>query len=815
MKGTDSSIKTDPKTSTVQRKCNRSNEHENQSKPNVPPKPSRSRNIENNYNADHSDRSSSPKPLTASPPSSVDVYKPMPTAPVQNCQITPNGPLIAHVPNYENQSEFDRLQLHQQQNVFMNKVTLPVQECSPGSAYYGSPESGSAPGSAHYKDKKPLQQFSLKTWLKREREQVRKGVENDLSDRPSPESKPQSPPRPFARFKNSMIQKFASGSSSKKQDNTSKKSKDSKHSTGTSSSTNRHTTDNNVVHVPYDVIRNNYTSSLENKYNQPQLPLREYGALNLDSLEEYNRPIPDTVISPIDDIDCEDQVIAYQTDYEHRNINPPPIRVATEENVVHNSDVNNNDKCDDTFATGCGLARSRNSEMPYGRVQKDGTSSSLARDGNAFVQSPGVGQGAESKRVVAQTVPLYKARIINNYENQGKFESPHVVRQQAEPVNPVAFSDASDGYHGNSAIERMTGDHNSPHSRFGKDHQRHKSSDNTLMDNTHGGMSSNHQQSYSDNSPYGHHARIHNKGPDSSRNTKETVRKKILFENKNYFTPGNRAPMNVQSIGSLIDKFDKYNNNIPETQQASDQNVVSPSKSSTITPTPVAIRQEVIHGDASELSPPLPPRLNSSPSKSNTLSAQVELSNSYRNSSNCLSPDRQTYNSPHIRLENLTSSPFTPPSAYSTPQGNSGQHITTWSQNNNSSFYTPATSNASRSRNFHNSPQLRGNTEMEARETNTAQEQYTRANPLTNGYHNDNLADQSNDRDEGYRAKLRKAANNSQSTFDRYSKNVPQYTGRPSYGSPYTDTSVTTQYSSTTKRTPAMHNSDEVSYMAF
>ncbi|XP_060567218.1 formin-J-like isoform X3 [Ruditapes philippinarum] len=814
LKGVDSLNNADPKTSTAQRRGNRLNENQDPSKPNVPPKPSRSINTDT---ADQSDRSSSPKPLTSSPPSSVDVYKPMPKAPVQNNHVVSNGP-SNYAPNYENQSELDRLQQqqhyhhhhhhhhHQQQqhyyqqptqDAYTNNTSVPVSETSPGSTYYRSPNSSNT------KDKKSSQQFSLKTWLKREREQVRKEVESDTVDVTSiPESKPNSSTKSFSRFKNSMIQKFSGSSSNKKQDNSSKKSKENKGVSVTSPVANKHAAHHNAV--PYDIIRNNYSATDQNKYN----PSRETGALNLDSLEEYNKPLPDTVISPIDDPECEEPVITKQHDYGHQNMRPQ--HTINGEHVVHNGDVNNNDKYgDNKFQHTSGWTQSKSSENPYGRLHKDNYVESHKRE-SAFARGPG-DHGVESKRVVAQTVPLYKARIINNYENQGKFENPHAVRQQAEAVKPMSVNNLHENNNGTVTFENRTEDQKSPYAGYDVEHTRNKSLDNTHVDGAHANKHFSHTQSNKDNSPYGHHGKL-NKGTDVVRSPQDTPRKRTVLENRNYFTPGNRAPMNVQSIGSLIDKFDKYNNNTTDgqtTHQTANQNASSSSNPAAMTSTP---RKVSPNGESSDMSPPLPPRMSLSPSKSRTQNTEQA---DYRNSSSHLSADRQAYTSPQSRLDNLTSTNLSPPSVYSTPQGEPVHSASNWSQHNNTNhFYTPTSSNASRSRSFYTSPQTRANLDREPRDIDNSRGNLTNGNHFTNGYHNSHVAtaDQSEDRDDGYRAMLRKAA--TQSSYDRQSKNTPQYTGRPSFGSPYSETNTTPYSSSSVVKSPVLNN-DEVAYMAF
>lgn len=807
MEGADSMNTADPKTSTAQRKSHRTHEHEDPSKPNIPPKPSRSRHTETNYNTDHSDRSSSPKPLTSNPPSSVDVYKPMPKAPIPNGHVNMNGATTL-APNYENQSELDRMQQqqhqqqqqnvhYQQKNVFASNAPFPGHVTSPGSTYYQSPDSAD-----HSKDKKSSQQFSLKTWLKREREQVRKGVESD-DITSSPESKSHSSSKSFSRFKNSMIQKFSGGSSSKKHEHSSKRSKDNKGTTTVSNGGERNS-------VPYDVIRNNYNSVDEGKYSHPNFTTRENGALNLDSLEEYNRPLPDTVISPIDDPECEEPILTKDADSGTKTMISPQIRVTNEDNVVRNGDVNNNDKFgENKFNARSGWTQSKSNENPYGRVHKD-ISASQNRD-SAFTHNQ-VEHAAESKRVVAQTVPLYKARIINNYENQGKFENPHAIRQQAEPVKPMAFNSPQDCYNGTSAFGNKNEDHKSQYSTLEVEHHRNRSLDNNFADSSHGNRTINHQQSYSDNNPYGYHGKM-SKGPDIVRGPSGTPRKRAVLENRNYITPGNRVPMNVQSIGSLIDKFDRYNNNTPETHHPANQNALSPSKDAAVTSTPAAPRKTAANEDENETSPPLPPRLSLSP-RSSKHAPHLEPAGDYRNSASYPTPDRQSYSSPHARLDNLTSNTFSPPSAYGTPKGDHEQSTSNWSQNNNSNFYTPPSGNTTRSRSFYTSPHTQPNIASGNDQTDNAVEPFTKGNQIPNGYHPSHHGDQSDERDDGYRAMLRKAANATQSTYGRHTKNTPQYSGRPSFGSPYSDSNIT-PYSSNAVVKSASHNNDEVAYMAF
>jgi hypothetical protein len=80
---------------------------------------------------------------------------------------------------------------------------------------------------------------------------------------------------------------------------------------------------------------------------------------------------------------------------------------------------------------------------------------------------------------------------------------------------------------------------------------------------------------------------------------------------------------------------------------------------------------------------------------------------------------------------------------------------------------------------------------------------------LPNGYAHSNGMDQSGDRDDGYRAQLRRAANMNQSAYDRFSKTPTQYSGRQSFGTPESG-----MHPYTSPKT-AVVNNEEVSYMAF
>lgn len=707
------------------------------------------------------------------------------------------------VPNYENQSELDRYQQQQltgSGNIPNLQPAYPADTSSQGtSPPYPVPETRHMQSQ---KDKKS-QQFSLKAWLKREREQVRKGIESDSE--PPPEPKPQNT-RSFSRFKNSMMQKFTSGSNSKKQENSPKKSKDLKQ---TNTSPMKYDFDTPVT--PYDVLRNNYQQQIPaegqraDEHIPPRDPVsrdsipRDHGTRELapfPSVEsDYNKSVSDQVISPIDDPDADDILNSDQNRYEQQNGVPPQMRSNTDDvkSRYKDSDLNNNSKFGAQERLNVPQTwQPRGDDTPYGRVHRDRTRNAT-KDSSAQQNSPDnyVGSGAESKCIVAQAAPTYKARVINNYENQGKFENPNVVRQQAEPANPGLYNehDYSKRYLSSGEVNN---DPRNPYSRFSVEHKRVRSSDDVLQDHRQPAFQNGpSRQNNSESSPYGQTNRM-SKTPEKVATKPETPRKRAVLENRNYYTPGNRVPMNVQSIGSLIDKFDKCTN---------DDDV----KPETMTSTPVASRKvPVVNGDVTEVSPPLPPRTpkkarRPEPSGNDSSVPDPRKTTSYS------TPERQSYYTPESRMENsVINSHVSPPSVYSTPQG---KFQPPNSQMNN---FSPVSSNNHHPNSHFSPPSVHGDAYNDSRLNSHAYRDHVMTNPA---HSNHTPVNQSEDVEDGYRARLRRAAtNNHQSAFDRFSKSSSQYSGRPSFGSPY-DTSTHPYGTPGSVKSP-LHNNEEVSYMA-
>ncbi|XP_052230924.1 uncharacterized protein LOC127844592 isoform X1 [Dreissena polymorpha] len=759
LQGLDSNNVNDPKTSTAQRNNARWAEAADKStRPTVPPKPSRSRNADDVYHPS-SDRSSSPKPLTSMPPSSVDVRKPQPKPHAQN-GTPPFSPIPP--PNYENHSELERFQgykypqQHHQQQQQLNSFTTSGQP--PPSGHVTPPAENGITGIHHdsssavtitKESDKKSQQFSLKAWLKREREQVRKGVECDAADG-IPEAKTQSPAKSFSKFKNNMKQKFSSGSSKKHNDH-SRKSKDTKSGDPKAYESPVAAQNGICISSPYDGHRPNYPTAstsgfkLGDKFQVPDNGL-------LASLEsEFNsRPIPDTIISPIDDPDADD-ILASVNRYEHQNGVPPQMRQNVEQN-----DVNNNER--------------------YLFNSKSG-GSNANDNGNGFPDGKFVSPGAESKRVVAVAAPSYKARMINNYENQGKFENPNIPRLHAEPAKSLRqnFANLTSNISNDIAKGYDGAESKNPYSKNGHDQTQPQTSSN----HTHNTRPLN-----AEDSPYGRLSKTLNT-PEKHAALPDTPRKRAVLENKNYVTPGNRVPINAQSVGSLIDKFDK-------TESYNEESATN-------------------RDGLPEASPPLPPRSGKSQSHIQNVDApsfsqsslaakpySAQPSTAYSPPSRWTTDKRgETYPSTPNRREDVSTAYNSPHSLYSTPQGQFSEGQT------HSTYVTPKSSPA----NHKYTPLSNGHVVSTSSPSN---------HHVTNGFHENN-GYLDNDRadnvvDDGYGAKLRRAANYSHSAFDRITKGSSPYTRNPSFGTTYE--ARRNIFATSTSSSSAVQNTDEVSYMA-
>lgn len=624
----------DINTSTQLRHVDRWVKHlEDTATPSVPPKPHPEDSQDGRDVHDKMERSPSPKPLTCTPPLSEDIHKPLPKTPVTSptSHPVPNG-TVPVLPNYENTLQYDR---HAPKgNTSLSTFGTPKFQMETKSLVTSSSEQS-----------KKSQQFSLKAWLKREREQVRRDVENDTVI-PNNEQKLQSPARSLTR----MFQKLG-GSSNRKQTDNPKKSKDNSKKFGTPPLKPARQNYVQEISAPYAVVRkeivseNNVLTTRDIPNDKTHNFYEHYGSKNT----------AEPLISPIDDNEEEAENVS-QDEALHDNCNPQ----TREKFDIPTSDMNNNES----------FKLSPNAHREYGTRSENIPSLSkeefvpqetglLTRSPGMYFHETGVSHQRDeslltpdSERVLAQRIPVYKAKIINNYENQGKFEIVHAVRQQAEPLKP---RNASQQKHGSShEHDRYESDKNEspyPHANQTPSHTPqafHTPQSSLTPFQTPQTSPFTTPQKYIKNNPTPPSHKVQSSYRGTSRQNIERKREigkygHVVTEkdtpyttsrdrSKDYpkYTPErNRELSNVRSVGSLIDKFDRQNNNTDQTLKSSDQetkHTTAPKetltpKPLTMTSTPVAHRKELSGNleEINEISPPLPPRSDRSKLKQNEI----------------------------------------------------------------------------------------------------------------------------------------------------------------------------------------------------
>ena len=754
-------------------------------------------------------RSPSPKPLTNTPPLSGYIHKPLPKAPL----ASPTMPLVPNgtIPNYENQLEYNK------------QVSKPNANLST----FGTPKfqtDTNTPTGNDSEQPKKAQQFSLKAWLKREREQVRRDVENDTSNG----QKLQSPARSFTK----MFQKLG-GSSNKKQIDIPKRNKDTSKKLTTPPVKPMRQNYVQEISAPYAVVHKEIVSE-NNVLIAKEIPSDKIVDTPRRMLNN-DRNLTEPVISPIDDNDEE----IGNTDQSINMYNPYSPKTG-ETFGIPKSDMNNNE----SNRLNSSVQRSLQIKADITPLQNTGNlelheSNAISNSPGYYLNEHGTSHQREdsiltpdSDRVLAQKIPVYKAKIINNYENQGKFEIVHAVRQQAEPLNP------KDAY-------RQKHREPNEHDKYGSDKVKspYSHESQTPFDTPqsfHTPQSSQQtpfqtpqtspfttQQKFVKNNPTPPSHKVqngHNPTPPSHKvqsghrgssrqniERKRDVAKRGHFSNERdtpyssacdrindssrYTTRENRETSNVRSIGSLIDRFDKQNNNTNQIQGGSDPNVqvetakqdlLSP-KPLTMTSTPVVHRKEMSGNleEINEISPPLPPRTDRLKLKhAETSDLQKTLQNSpytskYLPSVNTPVQYYESYHQHQSHGENQNPYQFNSPSSFSSPQTQSDVP---------KNFHSPSTYSYGPPKDTEHSNHVNNNVISTTSYAPNANSEFI----------NDN------ERGDSYSIQLRRAANHS--AFDRYGQaKFPPYQARPGphYPSP----------SSLAVVRPNVQDQDGISYM--
>ena len=776
---------------------------DNNTIPAVPPKPHHEDTHDGKILQDSAPRSPSPKPLTCTPPLSEGIHKPQPKAPVtsNNSQPVPNG-TIPLSPNYENQAEYERQipkASFSNQNIGSPQFPVDIRTVVTSS-----------------EQSKKSQQFSLKAWLKREREQVRRDVENDTV-MANNEAK-QSPARSFTKLKTSMFQKF--GSSSKKQTDTPKKSKDSSKKFTTPPVKPARQSHVQEISAPFGVVRKEIISEnniLTTRDFPPEAMPHDH--IQRDYHSETSNPEP--VISPIEDNEEDnDNHSPGETSYN-------PYTSKTREMVgIHENDMNNNK----SYKLNTDVPRHievservpMHTKSELGQSPKDLPSddhgsylhdrefpSPVSHKIEESVVTP------DSERILAQKIPVYKAKIINNYENQGKFEVVHAVRQQAEPLRPrdktyEKFSTfkgqewantekhvQSPYSHDNQTPPQST--QSSPFTTPQKYVKNNPTPPSHRLQSSYRGSSRQNIERKRDVGKHGH-VRSEHETPYSSVRTR-------VRDIPRYTSRGNREPETTPSIGTLIDRFDRQNNNAEQTPSKdahssvhtgavkdqmtpkelpmTPQSLTMTPKPLTMTSTPVAHRREISGNleEINETSPPLPPRSDKSKrkQKSNDETLETSRNNSYR-PPELSSPATQALYQGSVTQQSVQS-PNHPYQLYSPNTYNSPQQNKPSVPNN----FSPLTYSNGQQNDIDSSPlTYKYGKQIDIDNANILNNNTVSVKPYAASGRAGVIND--NERDDSYSFQLRRAANNS--AFDRYGPVKSPYQSRSGPSHPQSPGSI-------------------------
>ncbi|KAK3578979.1 hypothetical protein CHS0354_034773 [Potamilus streckersoni] len=706
-------------------------------------------------------RSASPKPLTSTPPTSSDVHKPTPKSPVvvasnfgfqTSSTLSSVGvqpiPFSDTTPNYENQSQYDRLARN------YSKEMPPKLESKQLKSQMSSAEIASS--------QKKSQQFSLKSWLKRERESVRREVEgtgNNIQEI----NKTTSPSKSFAKFRNSVVQRFT-GSSGVKRNQDKMDSPDSKLST------------------------DNSKFSLD---TQPALKFDRYGRLETESQNDCNvdsyqrerlisRPeqIPVECNAGTDHTYPVNSNTFLKTPWTNDIMLSPEKRAAGVNIVSPMNDVNNNNKQYDSRIRSDVLHALQTPIKATTDIYRHGHSDSENSSPQRDNTSVSANAALDSKRFQANPVPTYKAKVINTYENQGKFDPLYAPRQQAQSV-----------VYGDAIRDKKGGTANKNEDPYNKE--------NSIVDPYHHGTPQKGLPLSSSSSVYTatpyrrYDDRQHNQGGSSQsasqQSTPQQAARETSNDNQRYFTPGNRAPINVRSITSLIDKFECHKgsdetHNAPKMSHDNSPPPL-PVKPIIITSTPVGHKKEIQTGNDNEVdeSPPLPPRSD--------LNANRYVFSPVKNSSNIgnnPSPGNNNNNNTYVNNDNTHYFPHSRRSIdnYGFAENkNPGLSQVTNNGLSNVENYRSSDTFNNRSHAFQPTTDRPSNYQT----PNKIPSYSSRGNYIMPSTDKNDLCHSRNDTDntdDVYSVQLRRAANTS--VFDRHQKTSPSYQSRPPASAAYT-----------------------------
>lgn len=411
--------------------------------------------------------SPSPKPMTSTPP---NVHKPLAinkTSPETVEQVVKPVP-AERTANYENQPRYVANYENQEQAYeSLNKARM--------NNVRSVPSTTATPGT-HAQEHKKNGPFSLKSWLKRDQrsddEQIQSSVQNTT---PAQQPKPTTSGNPFGKLRNTVVQKFSNSNSAKKspeneggrrsrevsrdrwaqsdQESTERKHRDGRRSRRDEEK-KRHEAEKRDKELRGHGVHGGHSGQappdpiqvFQDKLSRDYQNLNYESPVSRTSTHSGNQSVPSTLssIRSRDQSPSKYEVARAARDRHgsgQRHVQP----VSAFSDHPGASDENNNKNTAKVSPQSGSSYRTRDRAPialgsnisisdAYARSHDD-----LAPPGPPDATDASVGHlsNVDSKWVKATAVPVYKAKLIPNYENQTKldprFDGPG-VRGQAEPV---------------------------------------------------------------------------------------------------------------------------------------------------------------------------------------------------------------------------------------------------------------------------------------------------------------------------------------------------------------------------------------------
>ncbi|XP_046342354.2 uncharacterized protein LOC124123129 isoform X2 [Haliotis rufescens] len=414
--------------------------------------------------------SPSPKPMTSTPP---NVHKPLAinkTSPETVEQVVKPVP-AERTANYENQPRYVANYENQEQAYeSLNKARMNNVRSVPSTA---------ATPSTHAQEPKKNGPFSLKSWLKRDQrsddEQIQSSVQNTT---PAQQPKPTTSGNPFGKLRNTVVQKFSNSNSAKKspeseggrrerevsrdrwaqsdQESTERKHRDGRRSRRDEEK-KRHEAEKRDKELRGHGVHGGHSGQappdpiqvFQDKLSRDYQNLNYESPVSRTSTHSGNQSVPSTLssIRSRDQSPSKYEVARAARDRHgsgQRHVQP----VSAFSDHPGASDENNNKNTAKVSPQSGSSYRTRDRAPialgsnisisdAYTRAHDDLAPPGPPGPPDATDASVGHLSNVDSKWVKATAVPVYKAKLIPNYENQTKldprFDGPG-VRGQAEPV---------------------------------------------------------------------------------------------------------------------------------------------------------------------------------------------------------------------------------------------------------------------------------------------------------------------------------------------------------------------------------------------